>query len=254
MAKDARHHEVDGVETSQGGAAEIAAALRLAGKPERAVNEKRYLKSSLEHYGASVPAITAVVKEFLARNRGMERGGLLSLVRELWERPVHETRMAAVELLCRQERLLESSDIGLLERLLRESRTWALVDPLAIKVVGPLVRRYPRLSSLLDRWSHDDDFWLRRTVLLSYLLPLRHGDSQAFTGFGAYADAMLEEREFFIRKAIGWVLREYSKKRPDGVFEWLLPRVRRASGLTFREGSKHLPEEQRRQLAEARAD
>ncbi|HEX7005007.1 MAG TPA: DNA alkylation repair protein [Trueperaceae bacterium] len=231
----------------------IAGSLRDAGTSERAASEKRYLKSSLEHYGASVPAIGKVAKGVVKELPELDRDQLLVLVLALWERPVHELRMAAVELLCYREKLLAAADVPLLERMLREARTWALVDTLAVKVVGPLARRNGGLVRVLDSWAEDDDFWLRRTVLLSFLLPLRRGDSGPFGPFSGYADRMLEEREFFIRKAIGWVLREYSKKRPEEVFDWLLARVERISGLTFREASKYLSEEQRAKLGRVRS-
>ena len=66
-----------------------------------------------------------------------------------------------------------------------------------------------------------------------------------FERFSRYADAMLDEKEFFIRKAIGWVLRDTGKKRPDLVYDWILPRAHRASGVTLREALKPLSDEQR---------
>lgn len=63
---------------------------------------------------------------------------------------------------------------------------------------------------------------------------------------------MLEEKEFFIRKAIGWVLRDTAKKRPELVFDWLLPRAHRASGVTIREAVKHLSADQRETVLAAR--
>jgi 3-methyladenine DNA glycosylase AlkD len=116
--------------------------------------------------------------------------------------------------------------------------------------VGPLVEGHPELTSTLDRWAGDDDFWIRRSALLAHLLPLRQGRGD-FDRFAGYADAMLEEREFFIRKAIGWVLRDTSRKRPQLVYEWLRPRAGRASGVTVREAVKHLPEEQRDEILTA---
>ena len=88
--------------------------------------------------------------------------------------------------------------------------------------------------------------------MLALLRPLRRGEGD-FARFGRYADAMLEEKEFFIRKAIGWILRETSKKRPDLVWRWLSPRAERASGLTVHEGSKYLPAAQRKALLAKRA-
>ena len=82
---------------------------------------------------------------------------------------------------------------------------------------------------------------MRRAALLSQLAPLRAG--RDFARFAGYADAMLEEREFFIRKAIGWVLRDYGKTHPDTVTAWLMPRRARASGVTMREAVKYLPED-----------
>ena len=89
--------------------------------------------------------------------------------------------------------------------------------------MGPLVERYPELTGVLDRWAADPDFWIRRSALLSLLLPLRRGAGD-FERFSRYADQMLDEREFFIRKAIGWVLRETAKQRPALVAAWLEPR------------------------------
>jgi 3-methyladenine DNA glycosylase AlkD len=88
--------------------------------------------------------------------------------------------------------------------------------------------------------------------MLALLLPLRRGGGD-FERFGRYADAMLGEREFFVRKAIGWVLREVARTRPALVTAWLLPRAARASGLTFREGARALPAPQRARLERARA-
>jgi 3-methyladenine DNA glycosylase AlkD len=149
-----------------------------------------------------------------------------------------------VELLAQNPEVLRPADIKLLERLLRESRTWALVDVLSASVVGRLVERNPALVAVLDRWATDDDFWIRRSALLALLGGLRRGEGD-FDRFSKYADAMLEEKEFFIRKAIGWVLRETAKQRPDLVFEWVLPRAARASGVTLREALKPLSESQR---------
>lgn len=231
-------------------AAQIDAGLRARAKPERAAGEKAYLKSSLEHYGTSMPAIRSAVLEAVGRG-GLAHDDLVALVEALWGVPVHERRAAAVEVMEAHPGVLRADDIVVLERLLRECRTWALVDGLAASVVGPLVEREPALGATLDRWAVDEDFWIRRSALLALLLALRRGGGD-FERFGRYADAMLEEKEFFIRKAIGWVLRDTARKRPDLVFQWLLPRAARASGLTVREAVKPLSDEQRDAILAAR--
>jgi 3-methyladenine DNA glycosylase AlkD len=232
-------------------AAQIDAALRERGGPERAERERAYLKSGLEHYGTSVPAIRAVARQTASQHPDLTRDDLLGLVDALWQAPVHERRMAAIELLDICHERLRSQDIAVLERLLRQSHTWALVDPLATSVVGRLAERDPELGVVLDRWAGDHDFWIRRAALLALLRPLRRGEGD-FGRFAGYADAMLDDQEFFVRKAIGWVLRETAKKRPGLVFSWLLPRASRASAVTIREAIKPLPESQRKAVIAAR--
>lgn len=232
-------------------AREIEDALRAAGRPERAAQEKRYLKSELVHLGASVPAIRKVAVAAARAHPDLGRAGLLEVVEALWARGVHECRMAAVELLDLLSPLLEADDLeGLLARLLRESRTWAILDGLAANVVGPLVERHPELEAALDRWAGDSDFWMRRAALLAHLVALREGRGN-LARFGRRADALLGDRELFVRKAIGWVLRDASRRDPEGVARWLLPRAARASGLTLREATKHLPAARRRRILAA---
>jgi 3-methyladenine DNA glycosylase AlkD len=217
----------------------IEAELAAVGSPERAEGEKRYLKSDLDFHGTTIWEIERAVKRDLVDSGSLTHDDLVALVEALWARPVHERRMAAVIVLERNHRLLTVADLPLLERLIRESRTWAYVDALAAGVVGPLAAGAGEAAETLNRWSADGDFWVRRSALLSQLRPLR--DGAPLDRFARYADAMLDEKEFFIRKAIGWVLREAGKRRPADVVAWLAPRTHRASGVTMREAVKYLP-------------
>ena len=225
----------------------IEAQLRAAGTPERAAKEKQYLKSDLEFLGASMPAIQKVAKAVHREHPRLSADEVTALAVELWARPIHELRATAVDLLTRYTGTLRVGDVALVERMLREARTWALVDNLAINVTGRLVERFPELAETLDGWAGDDDFWLRRSAMLALLRPLRAGAGD-FDRFARYADAMLDEKEFFVRKAIGWVLRDTGRKRPELVYEWVKPRTHRASGVTMREAVKPLPEHQREKL------
>ena len=228
----------------------IDGLLQARGTPERAAQEQRYLKSELDHYGVTVPAVRAVVKETTGK-LALSHDELVDLAELLWAVPVHERRAAAAELLEQRVEQLRAGDIVGLERLLRESRTWALVDNLSASVVGPLAEREEAVGPVLDRWATDDDFWIRRSALLANLIPLRQGRGD-FDRFTRYADLMLDEKEFFIRKAIGWVLRDTGKLRPELVFDWLLPRASRTSGVTLREAVKYLPEADRATILAAR--
>jgi len=230
--------------------AELDEMLRRVGDPGRALQEKAYLKSPIEHYGASVPAIRKAVKTVLDGPGALPRDDLVRLARRLWASPVHENRMAAALLLEAREAALEPDDFLLLEEMIRASFTWAYVDTLAASVAGPLIERSPGLAASLDRWAVDDCFWVRRAAMLALLPALRRGEGD-WKRFVRYADRMLGEKEFFIRKAIGWVLRETSKKRPDLVRRYVTARLGRLSSLTFREAIRRLPEADRLELVQA---
>jgi len=224
-------------------AAQLEAVLRDLGGAERAEFEKGYLKSSLLHYGVPVPHIARSVKKWSKQFGFDSHRDALGAARALWERPVHEMRAASAVLLRMKEPLLKPSALPAVERMLRESRTWALLDNLAVHAAGPMLERRPDADRVVERWGAEDDFWMRRAALLSHLKGLRAGRGE-WERFASLADRMLPEREFFIRKAIGWVLRDAARLRPDMVFEWLLPRAGRASGVTVREAVKRLSDEQ----------
>ena len=226
----------------------LRAALWAVRDHERAVGAKAYLKSDLEFYGVGAKPLRAVARSFLAKHSDMDRNQILFLVQALWTRPIFEMKAVAVAVLERSIRKLETSDLELVEDLLRRSHTWALVDWLCTKISAPLVEREPELAApVLRRWSIDPDFWIRRSSMLSLLPALRAGGGD-FELFASFASRMVSEKEFFIRKAIGWVLRDVSKKRPQLAFDFLNQHLAEVSGLTLREGSKYLPPEMKSRL------
>jgi 3-methyladenine DNA glycosylase AlkD len=230
---------------------DLERALAAAGTPERAGKERSYLKSDLRFLGASVPAIRAATTRLVRQHPDLTHDEVVALAVALWKVPVHERRMAALELLDLRAELLTPADLPLLERLLRQSQTWVLVDGLAATVVGGLRERFPDdVEPALEAWSQDDDHWVRRASLLAYLVALRTGGGD-FAAFARKADRMLDESEFFVRKAIGWVLRDTGRRRPALVVHWLEPRAHRASGVTLREAVKHLPDAERDRILRA---
>jgi 3-methyladenine DNA glycosylase AlkD len=226
-------------------AALIEREIRAAASPGRAASAQNYLKSSLEFSGTAVPDVRAIVTGWRRSHPDLTRERLTQLAAALWNGPIFECRLAAVILLTDRRRLLAAGDAALVERFLRTAGTWALVDGLAADVMGSLVERFPELLDVLDGWATDDNFWIRRSAILALLVPLRRGELGNWDRFAGYADAMIAEPEFFIRKAIGWVLRETGKKHPDLVARWLQPRLHRISGVTLREAVRWLPDEQR---------
>lgn len=229
----------------------LETALRRLGDPERAVQEKRYLKSDLVHLGVPVPDVRKTVKAAYTALRP-DHDELVALVSALWVSEIYERRLAAVELLKAGQASLSPDDLPRIEGMIREGAMWSLVDPLSGDVAGRIVLSDAACAATIDRWSADPDFWVRRCALLTLLAGMRagHPDLDRFT---AYADAMLDETQFFVRKAIGWVARELSKSRPQFVVSWAERNVGRMSGVTFREVVRRLPEADAERLTRLRA-
>jgi 3-methyladenine DNA glycosylase AlkD len=230
----------------------VTEALQPLGTPERAVQEKRYLKSDLEFLGVTVPDLRRVVK---AAARGYPELGAPEMVAwaaALWHEPVHERRAAAVEVLTLAAPRLSGADLGTVERLVRESLTWAYVDGLAGNVAGAIALRHPAGAwPRIDAWAVDEDFWVRRSALLSLLRGIRAGTPD-LARFTRYAEPILAEKEFFIRKAIGWVLREISRRDPAWVASWTEDHIPEISGVAFREAIRHLPADETARLSRLR--
>jgi 3-methyladenine DNA glycosylase AlkD len=220
---------------------------RAAGTPARASGTKAYLKSDLRFYGTTMPDIRGAANDFARGHPDLSRSELRRIVDDLWSTDVFELRSAGVALLSRYSVLLEDRDLPWLLGFVRASKTWAHVDWLAADVIGGVVGESKIALRRLPVWARDDNFWVRRTALLAQLRQLSH-EAGDFALFARLAAPMLGEREFFIRKAIGWVLREVSKKRPKLVFEFLREHRDRVSTLTLNEGAKYLPATQRRAL------
>ena len=160
---------------------------------------------------------------------------------------MHERRTAAIEVLRWYIRRLLPADLALVEAWVREAHGWAYVDPLAGDIAGPIALVHPDAWPLIDAWSTDEDFWIRRSALLALLPGIRRGGLDR-ERFERYATPMLTEREFFIRKAIGWVLREAAKKDPAYVAAWTRAHLDQMPVVTFREAVRGLPAEQAAQL------
>lgn len=226
---------------------EVRRNLEASASPERAVYEKKYLKSSLEFLGSNTPTTSNEVKRLVREHKGMSRTELLALESKFWTTGVHELMVVGCGLLCRMNHLLEREDMDLLRARIAEYAGWAMVDYLSLKCVCPLVARL-QLYDVLDRWAKDESFWVRRAAMLGLHVPMRQGDLGQWDRFTGYASLMIGEKEFFIRKAIGWILREVGKKNPQPVFAFLKEHWGQASGLTKREGAKYLPPEMRAEL------
>lgn len=223
--------------------ADVERALTLSATPERATYEKGYLKSELRFIGAAMPAVRTECARQHKRLKPVERAELDLLTDALWRSNCHELRSVAICLMVRCAELFGRKDLPRMQSMISESAGWAHVDWIATDLLGAVYSKDASIADKLRSWSKASDFWVRRASMLALLDEARGGNRKAFVLFSEFASTMVHEKEFFVRKAIGWILREVSKKQPEWTHQFLLQHRDLVSGLTLREGSKYLPPE-----------
>ena len=216
---------------------EAAALLSAERDAERASGMAAYLKTDMPFYGVSSPVRRQIVKQL---------GGLApesndryrSQVTDLWELPHREEKYLAIDWARRHRAFVTFENLDLYERMITEGAWWDLVDDIAANLVGTVVRTdLDRMRPVLERWLTGDDLWLRRTVIICQLKSKEKTDTALL--FDA-CERTAHETDFFIRKAIGWALRQHSRVDPDAVRDFVGRHRDDLSGLSLREATKYL--------------
>jgi 3-methyladenine DNA glycosylase AlkD len=225
----------------------IRSCLAKERSAARAAGAQRYLKSNLQFLGVTVPTLRREAKAFSKAHPALDAADLRALAEALWKSDVHELRSFAIGVLEQRVPALSGADLPWLLAFINNADTWAHVDWLAIKVIGAVITREPRLERTLSRWIKHPNFWVRRTALLALHDSLQAGEGN-FDCFAKLATALLGDQEFFIRKAIGWVLRATAKRRPELTFEFVQQHAQALSSLSFKEATRNLAPSQQKQL------
>jgi 3-methyladenine DNA glycosylase AlkD len=216
------------------------AASRLAAlaNPEKAAPMAAYMKTDQPFYGVQKPGRTAIFNEMIDRFASGDRDDYRTAVLALWGQPHREEQYLAIGYAKAFPRYITLSSVPLYRRLIVEGAWWDFVDDIATSLVGSVLRnqRDP-MTPKIRAWIDDRDLWLRRTAIIGQLGHKEDTDESLL--FDACV-ARLGEEEFFIRKAIGWALREYAKTNPEAVRSFVLDHRGEMSGLSFREATKHL--------------
>jgi 3-methyladenine DNA glycosylase AlkD len=221
----------------------LRSELSCHADPARAVGERQYLKSELEHLGVSVPVTRRIVGQAIRTAPALGRDEVTAAAKALWTPLVHEYRLAAALLLAAHLDVLTGAQLSVVKEMLLECGTWALVDQLAIPVAGGLLLRDPAVEPTYRRWAAEDQLWVRRGGILAFVPAMRRADAfgRHFPTLTEVVEPLLDDRRFFVRKAIGWVLREATKCDAGRVVDWLCPHLDHVSGVTMREVTRHLP-------------
>jgi 3-methyladenine DNA glycosylase AlkD len=217
----------------------IESALLPQADAKRANGMKAYMRGQFEFLGIPTPLRRFATADLLRTKATSAE--LLSTAIALWKLPQREFQYVAVDLLTRQWKTLTPANLPALLGLIQECSWWDSVDGLA-KVIGNVVKAArignPREQESMDAALCHDNLWVRRIAMLHQLGWKMDTDSQRLF---AYALKLAPERDFFIRKAVGWALRDYAKHNPDTVIQFLNTYSEALSPLSVREAAKHLP-------------
>jgi len=212
----------------------IRSGLQAIADPARAAGQQAYMKSAMPFYGVPVPEARRVARA--AAKGEADPDVLLESALRLWNDATHrEERYAALALLGLRPLRADPRLIPLIEHMVRTGQWWDFTDELAHRVAEAHDARPAETSALVRRWSVDDDFWMRRIAILSQLDRRERLDRDLLA---AVIEPNAADREFFIRKAIGWALREYARVDPEWVRRFVAEHE--LSPLSVREALKHV--------------
>jgi 3-methyladenine DNA glycosylase AlkD len=220
--------------TVESAEAHLLHALRALGGAERAEREKRYQKSRWEHWGVSLPVMDVAIKETLG---DLSQEQALELSRRLWREPVWDLKIVAGRILARKSIEPDARVWGFVTERLLDLDGWAVADNLASVASRCLIEDPDRLA-VVEAWIENPHLWTRRAALV-FTLPWakEKRDPERMLGWAA---RLADDRQWFIQKAIGWWLRELSKRDSERVRRFLTEHGETLTGVAKREATKYL--------------
>mgnify|MGYP000991298115 FL=1 len=215
---------------------DIFQGLKEVANPEDAIHMEAYMKDQFEFLGVKTPVRRKLSKVFFKKNSSPAIDW--KFIHQAWENPYREMQYVVLDYLQLKQKALKPSDLLKIKKLAQTKPWWDTIDFLC-RSVGFICLHYPETKKFVLEWSRDEDFWLRRLAIEHQLLQKEETDVQLLEQILVNN---LDQTEFFINKAIGWALRDYSKTNPDWVLEFIEKYKDKLSKLSIKEGSKYLLE------------
>lgn len=195
---------------------------------------KAYMRGRFEFLGVKTPARRKAAKAFFKKHGGADIDW--RFVRQAWEHPFREMQYAALDYLETRKNLLRPGDLPQLKKLAQTKSWWDTIDFLD-RLAGGIIAGFPETRPVILQWSRDEDIWLRRLAIDHQLLRKDQTDQHLLEQILVNN---LDQTEFFINKAIGWALRDYSKTNPEWVKNFIRQHHGKMAPLSIREASKYL--------------
>jgi 3-methyladenine DNA glycosylase AlkD len=203
---------------------------------ENAEPMKKYMKDHFPFLGIKKPLRSELEKQFFQETGLLKEPFNQEFIRELWAKEEREYQYTGLVYMEKSLKKLEKTDLPFMEELITTKSWWDTVDAIAPKPVGEIAKRFPEvIEETIDGWAVHDDLWLRRSAIL---FQLKYKGNTNEEKLYQYIRLNADSKEFFIQKAIGWALREYSKTNPASVKTFI--EETKLAPLSIREGSKYL--------------
>ena len=214
----------------------LIASFEAYADPERAIKMQAYMKDQFKYIGLQTPVRKELTKAFYAEYGYPDPSHVENIVEECWQMPHREYKYFAMELMVKMKEKLGHDAIHLYESLITDQSWWDTIDWIAPTLVGYHFTQYPEeRNEYISKWIRSGNIWLQRSCILFQLKYKAKTDTRLLKSIIL---KLKDSREFFIRKAIGWILREYSKTDPGFVVRFV--QNHELSGLSQREALKWL--------------
>jgi len=215
-------------------------ALHEVADPQRAPAMQSYMKSAMPYLGVPSPEMRRVARGLFATYLLPSAEEWRQDVLALWRgAQFREERYVALELTgdCRARDWQTLDALPMYEELIVTGAWWDYVDLIATHRLGAILRHEPKMKRILRGWAHSDDLWKRRAAILSQLLFKSETDLALL--YDCIAPS-IGSKEFFLRKGIGWALRQYARTDAEEVRRYVREHEDELSGLTKREALKQV--------------
>lgn len=190
-------------------------AYTAAANPVNAVAMKHYMRDQFEYFGIKTPDRRQINKALKAQYGLPKVAEMPALIKALWDKPEREYQYAAIDLMQQWHKEWTAEDISLFEYMITHKSWWDSVDGVVSCLAGPWLKKFESAQpAVTNRWSNSDHMWLQRAAIIFQNAYKQHTDEQLLH---KYILQHAHSKEFFIQKAIGWALREYSKTNPESV-------------------------------------
>jgi 3-methyladenine DNA glycosylase AlkD len=215
----------------------LQSEFEIHSNPKIAAQQKAYMRNQFEYFGIKTPQRREIQKPFLSKEFLPKKSELTEIVKILWQKPQRDYQHFAQELVFKYKKELEKKDIELFEFMIMNKSWWDTIDFIAPKLVNQYFKAFPEERDIyIRKWLDSENIWLQRSAILFQLKDKEKIDTHLLTSIiQSLISSETASKEFFINKAIGWILREYSRTNPNWVIDFVEKNESQLSNLSKRE-------------------